>query len=98
MPRVLWIHWIIFLIPRIILWPVLWFDIRMRRTGKRPDEWHPIDQWLVSHGHVVRTWGYFFWERPKGICWWCLFLWTVPLIFWLGTVTPPSITQYFKIG
>ncbi len=77
MPKNIWVHRVLTIIPRIVVWPILWYDIRRRRLGKKQDEWHPLDLWLVSHGHVVKTFGYFFWERPKFICWWCLGGWVL---------------------
>lgn len=77
MSKVLWLYWILFLIPRIVVWPILWYDMRQRRLGRKADEWHKIDAWLVDKGHVVRTYGYFFWEKKAKICTWCIALWVL---------------------
>jgi hypothetical protein len=35
----------------VLLLPVIWYDYRQRRLGKRPDRWHWADELLL-------TWGY----------------------------------------
>lgn len=82
-PLWLWgfLVWSFFIPLRIILWPRIWLNKRRRRLGLAPAEWIWSDRFLVKRGHVVMTFGYFFWERTDRICWWCLLLWHVFVAF-----------------
>lgn len=77
MPWKFRLQWIMFIPLRIMFWPILWYDIRQRRLGKKPDEWHKFDKFLISKDHVVVTYGYWFWEKKAKICWECVILWAL---------------------
>lgn len=68
---------------RILFWPILWWNMRRRRLrilrkgahAIKEDEWSILDRYLVSVGHVVKTFGYFPWEEKARICWPCVVSW-----------------------
>lgn len=77
------ILWILNIPLRLLFWPILWLNMRLRRrkirrvgqTAIAKDEWHPLDKYLVAMGHVVKTFGYLPWEAKANICWSCVAMW-----------------------
>ena len=34
-----------------VIWPILKHDLSLRRAGKRPDKWHPVDVFAIRLGY-----------------------------------------------